>query len=61
LRRESSLEPPKVDAVRKIKAGDHLPLVWQHDVNSPLNFVGEVIDADESDEGCASAPGSTRR
>jgi HK97 family phage prohead protease len=39
------------EAVAKIKAGEHLPLVWQHDINSPLNFVGEVIDADETDEG----------
>jgi HK97 family phage prohead protease len=38
--------------VAKLKAGASLPLVWGHDVNgSPQNFVGEIHDADETDEG----------
>jgi HK97 family phage prohead protease len=38
--------------VAKVKAGASLPLVWGHDVNgSPQNFVGEIHDADETDEG----------
>jgi HK97 family phage prohead protease len=38
--------------VAKVKAGATLPLVWGHDVNgSPQNFVGEIHDADETDEG----------
>jgi uncharacterized protein len=39
------------DSVARIKRGEYLPLVWQHDYDSPLNFVGEVVDADETDEG----------
>jgi HK97 family phage prohead protease len=38
--------------VAKVKAGASLPLVWGHDVNgSPQNFVGEIHDADETDQG----------
>jgi HK97 family phage prohead protease len=38
--------------VARVKAGASLPLVWGHDVNgSPQNFVGEIHDADETDEG----------
>ena len=40
------------EAVSRIKAGQHLPLIWGHDAHgSPSNFVGEVIDADETTEG----------
>jgi HK97 family phage prohead protease len=39
------------DAVAQIKAGDYLPLVWQHDLGSPGNFVGEVVDANETSQG----------
>ena len=40
------------EAVSRIKAGQHLPLIWGHDAHgSPLNFVGEIIDADETTEG----------
>jgi HK97 family phage prohead protease len=38
--------------VAKVKAGATWPLVWGHDYNgSPQNFVGEIDDADETDEG----------
>jgi Escherichia/Staphylococcus phage prohead protease len=38
--------------VAKVKAGARWPLVWGHDYNgSPQNFVGEIDDADETDEG----------
>jgi HK97 family phage prohead protease len=39
------------EAVAKIKSGDYLPLIWQHSIDSPLNYVGEVVDADETYEG----------
>ena len=39
-------------SVAKIKAGATVPLIWGHDAHgSPQNFVGEVDDADETDEG----------
>jgi HK97 family phage prohead protease len=38
--------------VARVKAGAKWPLVWGHDYNgSPQNFVGEIDDADETDEG----------
>lgn len=40
------------ETVRSIKAGASLPLIWGHDAHgSPQNFVGQIIDADETDEG----------
>ena len=39
------------EAVAQIKAGDRLPLVWQHDLGSPGNFVGEIVDANETSDG----------
>jgi HK97 family phage prohead protease len=39
-------------AVAKVKAGATIPLIWGHDANgSPQNFVGEIVDADETSEG----------
>jgi HK97 family phage prohead protease len=37
--------------VNEIKGGAYLPLVWQHAYGSPTNFVGEVVDADETHDG----------
>jgi HK97 family phage prohead protease len=40
------------DTVAKIKAGERLPLIWGHyHAGSPLNWVGEIIDAEETPAG----------
>ena len=39
-------------AVANVKAGVTIPLIWGHDASgSPQNFVGEIVDADETSEG----------
>jgi HK97 family phage prohead protease len=39
------------EAVAKIKSGDYLPLIFGHDLGSPGNFAGEIVDANETSEG----------